>query len=863
MTSLRQILPALLLLSPAAVLSQGTVPHNFSLQETVNGLRRAYLDGRQKLDAESEKLRAAYKSSYLTNLEKLQTDITKQGNLDAALLVKGERERVTAGSSTSPDQVLALPVPAKTVRATYDASLKKLAEDVARLDGDLRSKCVADFDTLQKRLTAAGLLDQALEARREKERFAAERTTPVQQQVLFNGKDLTGWEGNRSLWSVKDGVIHGETVPDPADPQKSLLKTQSYLVWKGGSVSDFELRLKFRIPSAEGNSGIQYRSKILGELSTGPQVGGYQAEIDSGKFADKGIVTGMLQEERGRGILARFGQKVRLTQNAQNPKTANIQVTGSTGVEPVFPQPIRSKEWNEYVIIAKGNHLQQFINGKLTVDVTDDDPAGASEGVIAFQLHNSVCPAMVVEFKDIVLTKFEKETATPVPSARPEVQPVAAPQQPTTPVPNAAPPTPVQVAAPGSATAASGSPASALSPAITNIEPWQQKLTRPEDHPTSADSELRDGWIARKIDSPPHTRVLGDSMKTGAVRAEFQWPASGNTGNLSFRNSERGYYLSRDRSGVILRFENIEVGRFDAPTPKPNELYKLELRMSGMLVTGFLDGEEVIRVDDDLRPDTSTIFIKPGIFLHDASVRNIEVLALTSSIKSTPDVAPTTNAALPARSSMAGINTLTSEELTAGWQLLFDGKDPAKNWRGFKKDILPGNWAVREGELVCQKVTSSNSTSDLVSKEQFESFELSIDWKISTRGNSGVMFRVQETETESWKTGPEVQLLDNLGGRDPIKAGWLYKLYSASVDSTKPVGEWNNLRLICKNGKCEHWLNGTKYLEYEIGSADWNEKVADSPFKALPGFAKTPKGHICLQDHGDQVWFRNIKIRPL
>ena len=127
------------------------------------------------------------------------------------------------------------------------------------------------------------------------------------------------------------------------------------------------------------------------------------------------------------------------------------------------------------------------------------------------------------------------------------------------------------------------------------------------------------------------------------------------------------------------------------------------------------------------------------------------------------------------------------------------------------------------------------------------------------------MFKVLESGA-SFLTGPEVQLLDNGKSEDPQKAGWMYGLYRAEVDTTKPVGEWNHFLLKChKTGtgtyKCEHWMNGTKYVEYEIGSDDWNRRVAKSPFAKMPRFGKGSQGHICLQDHGDDVAFRNINIR--
>lgn len=210
-------------------------------------------------------------------------------------------------------------------------------------------------------------------------------------------------------------------------------------------------------------------------------------------------------------------------------------------------------------------------------------------------------------------------------------------------------------------------------------------------------------------------------------------------------------------------------------------------------------------------------------------------------------------------------NQLTPEESAAGWKLLFDGKDASKWWRGFHKDKLPEGWVAEDGALV-----RKDRTGDIVTKDEFESFELSIDWKISEGGNSGVMFKVIDDPkyTAPWHTGPEAQIQDNVKGHDPQKAGWCYQLYAASVDTTKPVGEWNHFVLKCQKTPagtyhCEHWMNGTKYVDYEIGSAEWNERVAKSKFKDKPEFARAAAGRICLQDHGNLVSFRNIKIRPL
>ncbi|MEI6713401.1 MAG: DUF1080 domain-containing protein [Verrucomicrobiota bacterium] len=219
----------------------------------------------------------------------------------------------------------------------------------------------------------------------------------AQEQNLFNGKDLSGWEGNTALWSVKDGVIHGETVPDPEKPEKSTLKHNTFLVWKGGTVGDFELHAKFRITTPWGNSGIQYRSKELPAGPDGPIVSGYQADFEAGK-----TYSGINYEEKGRGILAKRGEKVVIRANPENPKKPKIEVTGSVGVSDEIQAAIHITEWNDYVVIAKGNHLQQFINGKQTVDIIDEDEAGAKEGILALQMHAGA--PMVVEFKDLVLS---------------------------------------------------------------------------------------------------------------------------------------------------------------------------------------------------------------------------------------------------------------------------------------------------------------------------------------------------------------------------------------------------------------------------------------------------------------------------
>jgi hypothetical protein len=206
-------------------------------------------------------------------------------------------------------------------------------------------------------------------------------------------------------------------------------------------------------------------------------------------------------------------------------------------------------------------------------------------------------------------------------------------------------------------------------------------------------------------------------------------------------------------------------------------------------------------------------------------------------------------------------NTLTSEERSQGWMLLFDGKTTA-GWRGFKQQDIPAGWEVVDGAL-----TRTGRAIDIVTIDQFDSFDLALEWKIAQGGNSGIMFRVSEEGGATYHTGPELQVLDNHGHRDgkaPLtSAGSCYGLYAPTRDMTKPVGSWNQTRLIVKGNHVEHWLNGVRIVEYELFSPDWEKRVAESKFKQWPKFGRVPRGHIALQEHGAVVAYRNIRIRPL
>lgn len=203
-------------------------------------------------------------------------------------------------------------------------------------------------------------------------------------------------------------------------------------------------------------------------------------------------------------------------------------------------------------------------------------------------------------------------------------------------------------------------------------------------------------------------------------------------------------------------------------------------------------------------------------------------------------------------------NTLTEQEKAAGWVLLFDGAT-TDGWRNFRSDKISDGWQVVDGALARVR----GGAGDIITQEQYDAFELVLEYRISKGGNSGVMFHVTEEEDTPWKTGPEIQVQDNVDGHDPQKAGWLYQLYPADQDATRPVGQWNELRILITPEKCSTHVNGVLYHEYQKGSDDWNKRVAKSKFGEMPRFGKARKGHIALQDHGDEVAYRNIKIREI
>jgi hypothetical protein len=209
-------------------------------------------------------------------------------------------------------------------------------------------------------------------------------------------------------------------------------------------------------------------------------------------------------------------------------------------------------------------------------------------------------------------------------------------------------------------------------------------------------------------------------------------------------------------------------------------------------------------------------------------------------------------------------NTLSRAEQAQGWKLLFNGKDLA-GWRVYHKANVPPQWAVQDGTIAL----TSGGAGDLMTVEEYGDFDLQLDWKISPKGNSGVIYRIKERDDapQTYNTGPEMQVLDNDGhadGKIPShRAGAIYDLVVPKEGAVRPVGEWNQARIVLRKGHLEHWLNGQKVAESSYGDDKWRAMVAASKFKTMPEFGKAQAGHIALQDHGNQVWYRNIKIRKL
>ena len=221
------------------------------------------------------------------------------------------------------------------------------------------------------------------------------------------------------------------------------------------------------------------------------------------------------------------------------------------------------------------------------------------------------------------------------------------------------------------------------------------------------------------------------------------------------------------------------------------------------------------------------------------------------------------------------LNTLTQAEADDGWVLLFDGKT-SEGWRGYSQESYPENWKIIDGTMYCiesgRGEAGAVNGGDIIFDKKFKNFKLKLEWKIGEGGNSGIFYLAQEESDKIWRTAPEMQVLDNerhldaeLGTDGNHQAGSLYDLIPAKPQNAKPAGEWNQVELIVYKGTVIHKQNGEKVVEYHLWTPEWNEMIKGSKFPTYnPNWAEVAsEGYIGLQDHGDDVWFRNIKIKEM
>ncbi|MCB0807358.1 MAG: DUF1080 domain-containing protein [Bacteroidales bacterium] len=221
-----------------------------------------------------------------------------------------------------------------------------------------------------------------------------------------------------------------------------------------------------------------------------------------------------------------------------------------------------------------------------------------------------------------------------------------------------------------------------------------------------------------------------------------------------------------------------------------------------------------------------------------------------------------------------GDNLLTEAEKADGWKLLFDGKS-TDDWRGYNLDSFPAKgWEVVDGTLhvIGSGKGEAGGGGDIITEKKYSNFELELEWKVSEGGNSGIFYLAQEKPDQPiWKSAPEMQILDNerhpdakLGIDGNRAAGALYDLIPGKFEAVKPAGEWNKVKIMVYRGTVVHWVNGEQVLEYHLWTDDWKNMVLNSKFKEYDDFLNTAQeGFIGLQDHGDDVWFKNIRIKEL
>ncbi|RAJ10486.1 uncharacterized protein DUF1080 [Chitinophaga skermanii] len=215
----------------------------------------------------------------------------------------------------------------------------------------------------------------------------------------------------------------------------------------------------------------------------------------------------------------------------------------------------------------------------------------------------------------------------------------------------------------------------------------------------------------------------------------------------------------------------------------------------------------------------------------------------------------------------AAENTLTDTEKAEGWKLLFNGQN-LDGWRMYQSKPAD-TWGVQDGLLHCtgSATDKSDKRGDLVTNDEYENFEFSADWKLAPQGNSGILYLVSEEFPSSYQSGPEYQLIDDNNFPEKLedwqKTGGNYAMNPPLKNASKPIGEWNNTRIIVNKGHVEHWLNGEKVVEYELWNDEWKKHKSEGKWKDTPSYGSAKKGHIAFQDHGSEIWFKNVKLKQL
>jgi len=659
---------------------------------------------------------------------------------------------------------------------------------------------------------------------------------------LFNGTDLTGWAGLSEYWSVENGAILGSAPPDSRDPSVSTLTSNTCLVWQGGTVRDFELTLRYRVAAYDGlsiggNSGVHYRSRLVD-----PQnfiVSGYQADIDTEERW-----FGVLWEERGRGYLAKLGERVVIRPGSTRARPS-IEVVGLLDQPAAIldgaigGQTGETPAWNAYRIVARGNRLQHFINGRQTVDVVDETPEGAREGILAFQLHAK--DPMRVWFKDIVLRELDAETV----EGEEEL-------------------TSRMSSAPGDANAGSETDSEVRVSAI--IGEWWQRMEGAGDRAyrvlvyddgsctLDAAGSIHDGqWWFRETDllitwengvrclfpleqmSGGFVALLGTLEREGARVVSVQLARDENAAlPVEVAAPAAADPAAESRPSWL-------VGRWNQTNEgKELPIYLLDLHADGTVLWASqrtqLEGtwrvrEDVLAIDSengsyyriDLSDSGSTRVLDG--FLHDVN-------GVTGTRVSTRLTKPVADGS-PATGS-GRVLTLFDGETLDGWKISGE-PDAFEVDRGMIKGTETAGLLIYAGE--------GPETPDLTD------FDLRMQVRTGPEANSGVWVHLREPVIRELAIALEVQIYHHAAN---YSTGSIFGIQSARLPDVRDR-EWFELRIVVEGRTITSFVNGEKILQ-------WTQPERWNPPRNKPR-SRLGSGTIGLQSmKGSEVWFKDIVL---